>query len=249
MSMKWSGRTAAILAGGVLFSWATFAAGQGANDSDCVVSQNGACLDALIQNAPANLPSPKPAAVTFKRGRLTITAEGISLREILSAVGSQAGVDITLPQQGLEEKVVVHLGPGPMRDVLVELLNGSSFNYVMLSSPTDPTVLQHLVLSSRGAMPSDGAIAASPTPVPPVEAAGLPSEIDPVVAARNADWASGRGKIIDQMMKQRIRQREAEQRGDQASQPEEEQPQQAPPQQPGLPQQQPATQPAPPQPE
>lgn len=231
MAMKWPGRVAAILAGGVLFSWATLASGQIPNDADCVVSQNGVCLDAVIQNTPPDAPAPKPAPVTFKKGRLTIMAEGTSLRDILSAVSSQTGVDIVLPPQGLEEKVVVHLGPGPMRDVLVELLNGSSFNYVMLASPADPTVLQHLMLTSRTTMPG-AVIAANPLPAEPAAAAGpalygqgfstdaSESDNSEAEASRmsNSEWASKQGQLIDQMQKQRIKQREQEEQQQQQQQ-------------------------------
>ena len=225
--MKWLGRFAAILAGGLLFCWPTFVSGQDANDPDCVVSQNGVCLDAVIRNVPPDAPAPKPAPVTFKKGRLTITAEGMSLRDILSAVGSQTGVDITLPQEGLDEKVAVHLGPASMRDVLVELLNGSSFNYVMLASPADPTILQHLMLISRGATSGEAVIAATSSSGP-AEAAGPalygqgfstegesdnsePDAAQAAQAAQDAEWASKQGQILDQMQKQHIKEIEQQQ--------------------------------------
>ena len=235
MWMKRSGRLAAILTAGVALFWVTLASGQNPADSDCVVSQNGVCLDAVIRNAPADVAAPKPAPVTFKKGKLTITADGISLREILNAVSSQAGVDITLPQQGLEEKVAVHLGPASTRDVLVDLLNGSSFNYVMLASPNDPSVLQHLVLTSRSAMPDAPVMAAAAPPQPAEAAPALygqgfsteTSEPDNSEAEaqrlRNAEWASKQGAVIDQMQKARLKQEEEEQQQQQQS------PQSAPP--------------------
>jgi hypothetical protein len=222
MSTKWQRKIAAILPGTALFCAAVVALGQNSSDADCIVSQNGVCLDAVIQNTPPETAAPKATPVTFKKGRLTIAAEGTNLREILKAVSSQTGVDITFPQEGLDEKVFVHLGPGPMRDVLVDLLNGSSFNYVMLSSPADPTVLQHLVLTSRNSLPAPAVFAAAPPPAPAADPAlygqGFSADTNEaqnndVDAARttNAEWANKQGAIIDQMQKQRIKQREQEQ--------------------------------------
>lgn len=220
--------------------WGSLLAGQGvayAQDSaqDCVVSKNGVCLDATLASSPAASTSPaeiavpKPAPVVFKDGSLSITSENSSLRDILAAVGSQTGVEMELPPAGLEERVVTHLGPGPMRDVLVELLNGSSFNYVMLASPANPAVLQRLVMTNRSE--TSGTVAAVvPAPQPSDEAAGPalygqgftvdPSEAAEAEAPQPAreEWAQKQGKLLDQMQKQRIKEEE-EQQQQQASPP------------------------------
>jgi len=47
------------------------------------------------------------------------------------------------------ERVVTHLGPGPARDVLAALLNGTHFNYVMLGSPAHPDSVERLILTSK----------------------------------------------------------------------------------------------------
>lgn len=202
---------------------------------DCVVSKNGVCLDATLGNtsspsSTAELAAPKPAPVVFKDGSLSITSENSSLRDILTAVGSQTGVEMELPAMGLEERVITNLGPGPMRDVLVELLNGSSFNYVMLASPRDPTVLQRLVMTNRNDAPS--AVAAAAPPPPPSEEAPGPAlygqgfSVDPNEAAEaeapqpaREEWAQKQGKLLDQMQKQRIKEEEQQQQQQQASPP------------------------------
>ena len=51
--------------------------------------------------------------------------------------------------QGANERVVTDLGPGAPRDVLAVLLNGSSFNYVMLGSSSDPTAVSSVILMAK----------------------------------------------------------------------------------------------------
>jgi len=49
---------------------------------------------------------------------------------------------------------VTHLGPGPARDVMAELLNGSRFNYVLLGSAADNTALTRVVLVAKAGQES-----------------------------------------------------------------------------------------------
>jgi hypothetical protein len=101
--------------------------------------------------------------VRFSRGQLTIVAENSTLSDILRAVRSQTGAVIEVPPNATE-RVATRLGPGPARDVLATLLNGSHFNYVMVGSPIHPDSVDRLILTSK----IDGEPAAGPTaPVAP----------------------------------------------------------------------------------
>jgi len=68
------------------------------------------------------------------------------------------------------ERVAGNFGPGPARDVLSALLNGSHFNYVLLGSATNPGALEHVILylksgtPEQGAPPTETASAAAPAP-------------------------------------------------------------------------------------
>ena len=87
-----------------------------------------------------------PAAaprVTYENGLLSITAQNATLGDILREVRKLTGATIDVPPAGANERVVVQLGPGAPRDVLATLLNGTSFNYVMLGSASDPTLCCH----------------------------------------------------------------------------------------------------------
>jgi hypothetical protein len=92
-----------------------------------------------------------PAKVSFQGGLLEISAQNSTLGEILRDVRKLTGASIEIPPgaNGANERVVTHLGPGAPRDVLAVLLNGSSFNYVMVGSSSDPTAVSSVILSAK----------------------------------------------------------------------------------------------------
>lgn len=106
--------------------------------------------------APAPPPPPPtpeqmpavPPQVHYSQGQLTIVAENSTLADILRAVRAQTGAAVEVPPNATE-RVVTHLGPGPARDVLAALLNGSHFNYVMLGSAAHPDSVDRLILTSK----------------------------------------------------------------------------------------------------
>ena len=104
-------------------------------------------------------PPPKPALeVSFRRGLLSINSNKATMSEVLFAIHQQTGAEIAIPAGTEQEKVVVNIGPAPAPEVLSQLLNGSKFNFLILSSSSDPRSLDRVILSSR----PDG-----PTPPPP----------------------------------------------------------------------------------
>ena len=75
-----------------------------------------------------------------------------SLGAILREVESKTGATMDMPANPTE-RVVGQFGPGPAREVLASLLNGSRFNYVLLGSPQDPTSLDRVVLLKKSSGP------------------------------------------------------------------------------------------------
>ena len=74
-----------------------------------------------------------PAKVSYQDGLLTISAQNSNLGDILRDVHQLTGASIEIPKgSGANQRVITHLGPGAPRDVLAGLLNGTSFNYVMV---------------------------------------------------------------------------------------------------------------------
>jgi len=134
-------------------------------------------------------PPPRPAlSVSYEDGLLSIISNKANLSEVLFAVHQHTGAEIAIPAGAEQEQVVAELGPAPAPEVLARLLNGSRFNFMILSSPNDRRVLERVILSSRpeGPMPppmkpqhvvsddDEQAEAAPPKPAPGVTPAPLP---------------------------------------------------------------------------
>ena len=127
-----------------------------------------------------------PPQVTYENNQLTIVAPNSTLGDILRAVRKLTGAEIDVPSA--PERVVTRLGPGPARDVIADLLNGSRFNYVLLGSPTDNSALTRVVLVAKTG-PQE--IAPNPAPATPNAAFGgqpnNPPEPEAVPEANEAD--------------------------------------------------------------
>jgi hypothetical protein len=100
-----------------------------------------------VQQMPLDTIAAVPPQVTYENNQLTIVAPNSTLADILRAVRKQTGADIEIP--AAPERVVTHLGPGPAREVVADLLNGSRFNYVLLGSPSDQSALTRVVLVAK----------------------------------------------------------------------------------------------------
>ncbi len=106
-------------------------------------------------SVPIEAPARPALEVSFRRGLLSITSNKANLSEVLFAIHQQTGAEIAIPAGAEQEQVVAEIGPAPAPEVLSQLLNGSKFNFLILSSTTDPRALDRVILSSRpeGPMP------------------------------------------------------------------------------------------------
>ena len=139
-----------------------------------VIGGSGASVDEVAGNTPAKraalvaatyttsrepvqvVNAPRtPLEVTFRNGSLSIVANKATLSEVLYAVQQRTGADISIPAGAEQEHVVAELGPAPAPEVLARLLNGSNFNFLILSAPDNPGHVERVVLSPRdsGEMP------------------------------------------------------------------------------------------------
>jgi len=114
-----------------------------------------------------------PLQVTYQNGLLAISANRATLSEVLYAVQQRTGADISIAAGAEQERVVAEIEPAPAPEVLARLLNGSKFNYLILSAADDPSKLDKVILSTR----YDGAFS-TPTSVQA-----------PAVQAQNEDAA------------------------------------------------------------
>jgi hypothetical protein len=110
--------------------------------------------------APNLLDQPAtPATVTANNNELTVKADNSSLSQILHQVSSAMGMK--LDGLGGDERVFGSFGPGDPREVLTALLDGTSYNVMMVGDLPNGAP-RELLLSRRGA---GGA-----TPPPPANA-------------------------------------------------------------------------------
>ena len=107
-----------------------------------------------LPNWPANK-KPNDAHVTWDSHGLFIQASNSSLDQILSDVALKTGAKIQ--GMGADERIFGSYGPGPVRDVLNQLLDGSGYNILMVGDQDGGAPLR-IVLSGRptGAAPSAG---------------------------------------------------------------------------------------------
>jgi hypothetical protein len=122
-----------------------------------------------LKQVPMDQLPAAPPKVTYEDGMLAIAAQNATLGEILRDVHQLTGATIDIPPSGANERVVVQLGPGAPRDVLAALLNGTSFNYVMMGSASNPLSVATIALSSRPGGPGEVQTAAV-NPAPDSEA-------------------------------------------------------------------------------
>ena len=128
---------------------------------------------------PEQLPA-QPPQVSYLNGQLTIISRNSTLADILHAVARQTGAAIELPPGAGFERVAGRMGPGPARNVLAELLNGSRYDYVMVASATNPGGLRHVILTPKSAG-GEG-----PSSSPPV-AAYQPPQPEPQVMSNEQE--------------------------------------------------------------
>jgi hypothetical protein len=150
-----SGRTVILKVGGAA---GTEAARLSTASGAALVNANYA-VPAVPASTPAPPPVKPPLEVSFQSGMLSISSNKASLSEILSAVHERTGAEIAIPAGAEQEKVMAELGPAPAPEVLAHLLNGTQFNFLILSSPTNPGGLDRVILTAR----PDGPM---PTPLP-----------------------------------------------------------------------------------
>ncbi len=98
-----------------------------------------------LPNWPVN-DAPAKASVTWDSSGLKIQANNSSLHDILNAVSADTGAKVE--GMGADERVFGEYGPGTARDVLSQLLHGSSYNVLMIGDQGAGTPRQ-IVLSAR----------------------------------------------------------------------------------------------------
>lgn len=99
--------------------------------------------------APASQPPATPPIAELTGGKLIIRANGQDLLTVLDAVRKVTGITIEMPASQAPDPVFMNVGPLPSQDVLVALLEGTKYNYVIVGSEKDPRLVTRLVLSQQ----------------------------------------------------------------------------------------------------
>jgi hypothetical protein len=100
---------------------------------------------------PAELKAVAPgqAVVSYENGELQIKARGAALIDVLRTVCRSIGAE--LDASGVRDEAVLGVaGPGPVKDVLAAMLDGSPYEFAMSGSAGDPTALARVVVFSKG---------------------------------------------------------------------------------------------------
>ena len=112
-------------------------------------------VSAAVSNTPPPIPAaavravlqPMPlVSVTFINGMLRIRADKATLAEVLFEVQRQTKAEIAIPAGAEREQVIADLGPGPAREVLGSLLNGTPYNFIFVGNELS---LERVILTLR----------------------------------------------------------------------------------------------------
>src|SRR5271157_2349762 len=114
---------------------------------------------------------PLPATVTWDSQGLRIDATNSSLAQILADVSTATGA--TVEGFDTDQRVFGVYGPGPARDVLSQLLQGSGYNVILVGDQGQGTP-RLIVLSLRHAGTTTAAV--NPNPPPASEEDSEPDE-------------------------------------------------------------------------
>ncbi len=101
----------------------------------------------LILACKAEAQTSEAPSVVYVDGQLRIDASNVTLAELLSRVTALTGVKFDVPVEATVDRLpIVKLGPGPAREILAALLNGSHLNYLIQEADGDPQKIQAVLI-------------------------------------------------------------------------------------------------------
>jgi hypothetical protein len=147
----------------------------------------------VVPLRPSQMPS-VPPRVSYQGGRLTVVAENSTLADIFTAIRSATGMKIETTGGPSGDRVAAKIGPAAPREVMLSLLQGSRYDYVMLGSMKDPEQLEQVILTPRNAAAANNAPPQQPlrqTPPPPQP--GTPEDTETGADEEDNSFAPVRG--------------------------------------------------------
>lgn len=169
----WRGALSGVLVA-ALFLLPSMAPAQQVQSSPRPTRQQGTSSQSAKTKKPRAQP-PKVATATassleviFKDGLLSITATDAAILDALERIHQSTGATIITPSGiVIQDKVTVHLGPAPPAQVMIALLQGTRFDYVIAGSPADPLALTSVLVTIPSTQAQAPPAAASTAPVEP----------------------------------------------------------------------------------
>ncbi len=163
---------------------------------------------AVVEPPKPNWPvndRPAPATVAWDNRSLRINASNSSLGQILSQISSATGAKIE--GAGGDQRIFGVFGPGKVRDVLSQLLQGSGYNVVMIGD-NGHGLPREVLLSQRGAAGSAPAAAHPPQQDDDYDDAPDNSQVDtqPQPPAQPEQPADNQPRTPQQMQEQQMMQ-------------------------------------------
>jgi hypothetical protein len=113
---------------------------------------------------PEQMP-PVPPKVTYQNGLLTVEATNCTLGDILNVIRAKAGIQFE-GLQGAQDRVAAKLGPAPADTVLIALLRGSRFDYMIIGRVDRPDIVQRVILTPA---PGSGAATSASNGTQPLQ--------------------------------------------------------------------------------
>lgn len=120
---------------------------------------------AIVQPAAMVSSANGAAAVDYSQGQLTVVSERATLEQVLKLVAAKTGGVVDVAPELQNELVVARLGPGPVREVLSDLLDSPKIDYIVMGAGEGLTGLQRIVVRTRQSF-GRMAMAALPTAQP-----------------------------------------------------------------------------------
>lgn len=102
--------------------------------------------------APPLRPSQMPAVpprVSYSNGQLTVVAENSTLGDVLNAIHNTTGMQIETTGANATDRVAAKIGPGSVLEVLLAVLQGSRYDYILLGAANNPDQIERVILTPK----------------------------------------------------------------------------------------------------
>jgi hypothetical protein len=113
---------------------------------------------------PSQMPAVAPR-ISYEGGLLTIVASNSTLADIFAGIRNVTGVKIETTGGPSGERVAAKIGPAPLRNVLLSLLQGARYDYIILGSVQDAEKVERVILTPKLAGGTQATTAASSQPL------------------------------------------------------------------------------------